>query len=110
MECKSSAKSQRFWMENFFMEGPVTVKLAKSGLQMDTIGPLCGMEEETIDHLLTTCEVIKQIWYVLPLRINFDRSQSLSFVNWVVDIGKEKDSWWGLLWSLVWGIWIKCKK
>lgn len=47
-------------------------KLAKRGLPHPEKCPLCDQEEETVQHLLTTCVVARQVWFEVfsPLNLS----------------------------------------
>ncbi|GJN13726.1 hypothetical protein PR202_gb00464 [Eleusine coracana subsp. coracana] len=61
-------------------------RLANRGLDHPEKCPLCDQEEETIQHLLTTCVVAREVWYKLlqPLGLvsSAPRRWELSFVDW----------------------------
>ena len=61
-------------------------RLAKRGLPHPDKCPLCDQEEETIQHLLTSCFVVRQVWFNLFAPLNLSRSvprqHESSFTEW----------------------------
>ncbi|KAL6626203.1 hypothetical protein ACP70R_029929 [Stipagrostis hirtigluma subsp. patula] len=61
-------------------------RLAKRGLSHPDKCPLCDQEDETIQHLLTTCVVTRQVWFSLfsPLQLagSVSRMNERSFAGW----------------------------
>jgi hypothetical protein len=45
-------------------------RLAKKGLSHPIRCPLCDQEEEAIQHLLTSCDVARQVWFNLLVPLN----------------------------------------
>jgi hypothetical protein len=62
-------------------------RLAKRGLSHPDKCPLCDQEDETIQHLLTTCVVARQVWFRLlhPLELT-------DLVPW--QNGRSFADWW----------------
>ena len=78
-------------MQNVFVVGNrnrcwTADRLAKRGLSHPDKCPLCDQEDETIQHLLTTCMVARQVWFRLftPLNLadSVPRQNELSFADW----------------------------
>jgi hypothetical protein len=63
-----------------------TDRLAKRGLPHPDKCPLCDQEDETIQHLLTTCVVARQVWFTLlhPLELTYlvPSQNERSFADW----------------------------
>jgi hypothetical protein len=61
-------------------------RLAKRGLPHPDKCPLCDQEDETIQHLLTTCVVARQVWFILlhPLELTdlVPSQNERSFADW----------------------------
>jgi hypothetical protein len=61
-------------------------RLAKRGLPHPDKCPLCNQEEETIQHLLTSCVVARQVWFNVFAPLNLSGSiphqHESSFVEW----------------------------
>ena len=61
-------------------------RLAKRGLSHPDKCSLCDQEDETIQHLLTTCVVARQVWIRLlhPLELTdlVPRQNETSFADW----------------------------
>jgi hypothetical protein len=61
-------------------------RLAKRGLPHPDKCPLCDQEDETIQHLLTTCVVARQVWFRLlhPLELTdlVPSQNERSFADW----------------------------
>jgi hypothetical protein len=74
-------------VQNFSVVGnPTADRLAKRGLPHPDKCPLCDQEEETIQHLLTSCVTARQVWFSLFAPLNLSRSVSRqcesSFADW----------------------------
>jgi len=61
-------------------------RLAKRGLSHPDKCPLCDQEDETIQHLLTSCVVARQVWFrlfsILNLADCVPHHNELSFADW----------------------------
>jgi hypothetical protein len=62
-----------------------TDKLAKRGLPHPIKCPLCD-QEETMQHLLTSCVVTRQVWFKLLAPMNLvalvPKQQDINFDSW----------------------------
>ena len=61
-------------------------RLAKRGLPHPDKCPLCDQEKETIQHLLASCVVGRQVWFSLFAPLNLSgpvlRQHESSFADW----------------------------
>jgi hypothetical protein len=61
-------------------------KLEKRGLPHPEQCPLCDQEDETIEHLLVSCVVARQVWFNLLSPLNLveyvPEQQEQNFANW----------------------------
>ena len=61
-------------------------RLAKRGLPHPDKCPLCDQEDETIQHLLTSCVVARQVWFRVLAPMNLVetvlRQHERSFADW----------------------------
>jgi hypothetical protein len=89
-------------------------RLAKRGLSHPDKCPLCDQLDETIQHLLTTCVVARQVWFKLfaPLNLadSVPRQNELSFADWwrvtISRVSKEHRK--GVNTLIILGAWIIC--
>ncbi|XP_057430540.1 uncharacterized protein LOC130723502 [Lotus japonicus] len=56
---------------------PVRSALARRGMAVDLICPLCGIEEETIKHLWLCCPASRSVFFAIPLALRLERFVSL---------------------------------
>jgi len=60
-------------------------RLQKRGLPYPNRCPLCDQEEETIQHILTSCVFARQFWFAILKPLNLDRlmpTRSVVFADW----------------------------
>lgn len=71
---------------NFFCcwQSVIADRLAKWGRPHPDKCPLCDQEEDTIQHLLTSCVVARQVWFSLfdPLNLSGSVPRQHSFADW----------------------------
>jgi len=67
-------------------------RLQKRGLPHPDCCPLCDQEEETIQHLLTTCVFARQFWFNILQPLNLSRLAPRHTANSFVD-------WWRKSWK-----------
>ena len=87
----------------------VKIELGKRGVAATKWCPMCGEKAESVLHALVTCVEARNIWYLSPLRLEFEGDESSTFMGWCNSLEKtarDKD-WWSIFWSLCWGIWLK---
>jgi hypothetical protein len=74
--------------------------------------PMCGLAEETVDHLFFSCKFALQLWYRLYFWLGVftccpgDRrnhfQQHVAF-----SLSSKQNVWWRSVWlAVVWGIWV----
>ncbi|XP_057422210.1 uncharacterized protein LOC130716023 [Lotus japonicus] len=51
---------------------PVRHSLRRRGLDIDPCCAICGVEEETLDHLFLRCEVVRATWFGTELGVRID--------------------------------------
>ncbi|XP_021730604.1 uncharacterized protein LOC110697547 [Chenopodium quinoa] len=83
--------------------------LIQRGMAIDPIRPLCGVENESVLHMLVRCDDSKHLWYISPLCLEIEKYEGASFGEWCVSFRRRhKDrQWWSLFLNLVWGIWLR---
>jgi hypothetical protein len=87
-------------------------RLAKRGLEHPDKCPLCDQEEETAQHLLTTCVVARQVWFYLFQALDLvsaaPKSNERNFANWwrkaMKKVQKEKKK--GVNSLIILGAWV----
>lgn len=69
--------------------------------------PICGYEDETIEHLFFQCDRAKRIWKLSQLGRDFPIGQPVSFEVWLGDwMGDAPDKWAILEFiCILWSIW-----
>ncbi|KAL2926351.1 hypothetical protein RDABS01_011624, partial [Bienertia sinuspersici] len=88
---------------------PVKVKLMQRGLGEDGKCKGCGEEVETVFHCLVKCPIVRNIWYLSPLRLDSKKVRQNSFKEWCYSLMSnfKLDEWWNIFWSILWGIWLQ---
>jgi hypothetical protein len=88
-------------------------RFARRGLPHPNRCPLCDQEDETIQHLLASCVVARQVWFSLFSTLNLStwapRQQDNNFTEWwrkvSRKINKEKRKGLNSLILGAWSIW-----
>jgi hypothetical protein len=86
-------------------------RLHKYGLPYPEVCPLCDQEEETIQHLLTSCVFARQFWYIIlsPLGLGHltPGAEVSSFEDWWREVcsRSHKDMKKGLNSAVILGAW-----
>ncbi|GJR51810.1 RNA-directed DNA polymerase, eukaryota, reverse transcriptase zinc-binding domain protein [Tanacetum coccineum] len=63
---------------------PTRVNLDRKGIDVDsTMGPICGDDVETINHLFFTCEIARVLWANLACWWDLDVPFCSSFSDWI---------------------------
>ncbi|XP_057432396.1 uncharacterized protein LOC130725161 [Lotus japonicus] len=63
----------------------VRAKLRRRGVDVDPSCPLCGLEDETMEHLFLGCNVIRGCWFASNLSLRFLSGMKVAeFMGWVV--------------------------
>ncbi|XP_059635942.1 uncharacterized protein LOC132278145 [Cornus florida] len=81
------------------------------GIVVEVVCPRCGIEEESMEHMLFICPHSIQIWKLLPLRFDFMVEPPSSFTNWWMTLVRKSASKdegqdvLGLVAYCCWGIW-----
>lgn len=57
---------------------PVRMKLCQRGVDVDSCCPLCGVEDESVDHLFLGCNVTRGCWFASNLGIRVDLSLKMA--------------------------------
>ncbi|KAK7289933.1 hypothetical protein RIF29_03979 [Crotalaria pallida] len=87
---------------------PTNKRLYERGLTIDPICPQCGMEEETIAHVLLQCEETRRIWFASPVTLHVPVDTDLSFTDWIsFVINKEEKSGIANVFNLIYALWKK---
>ncbi|XP_057436973.1 uncharacterized protein LOC130729288 [Lotus japonicus] len=69
---------------------PVRTKLRKRGLDVDPLCPWCGIEEESIPHVLLECFCIRRVWFaVLGVHVTGATSFHASVLQILEGVGAE---------------------
>lgn len=84
----------------------------KRRCNVNPICPICGLEEETIEHALLLCDYAAKVWFGSPLSIRIDRSRITSFHAWLEDMLKCGKGDWEFVSCVIgffcWQIW-RCR-
>ena len=123
-DCSNSSNRKKIWKALWNLNVPQKIKhfawrasqdilatkmnLAKPKIASSGTYKLCGMEEETICHLLWFCEHDKGVWKTSKLVFPFDISPRWSFLDVVENCLRWEDTNPGLLEVIItvcWGIW-----
>ena len=88
---------------------PMRTNLWRRGCVEDCICPMCGEKNETTSHALLSCPEAQEVWEKSPLRLTCQSAFEGTMLEWVQQISKNINEkvWWDLLWSLLWGIWLR---
>lgn len=88
---------------------PMRVALRRRGCVLDCICPMCGEENEIVSHALLRCPEAQRVWGQSLLRLSPPADFEGSMFEWVMQVSRNvnEDAWWDLLWSLMWGIWLR---
>ncbi|XP_057416181.1 uncharacterized protein LOC130710823 [Lotus japonicus] len=68
---------------------PVRTKLRQRGVDVDSSFPLCGLEEETIDHLFLGCNIARGCWFASPMGVRVD--PGLTMVDFLTMVIRDMD-------------------
>ena len=69
---------------------------------------LCGQDEETVCHLLWSCDHAKEVWKISKFALPFEILTQWSFLDVVANLQKCDQSWPGQMEKFIticWGIW-----
>jgi hypothetical protein len=86
-------------------------RLARRGLPHPDRCPLCDQEDDTIQHLLTSCVVARQVWFSLFSTLNLStlapRQQDNNFAKWWRKVSRKisKEKRKGLNSLIILGAW-----
>ncbi|XP_057452167.1 uncharacterized protein LOC130743986 [Lotus japonicus] len=70
---------------------PTRLCLRRRGMDLDPSCPVCGHEEESIDHLFIHCPVARGCWFV-SLGVRTDAGTS-TFMDFMAAVLRNKDGW-----------------
>lgn len=89
---------------------PVADLVIRRGLKIDDRCQICGLDGESINHILFCCSVARQVWALSGIphpRNGFSESSIFPNINFLFDIAKRgeiqkevKRSWPWILWNL----------
>ncbi|KAL6220039.1 hypothetical protein ACLB2K_007797 [Fragaria x ananassa] len=65
--------------------GPNSSNLYKRKLTSSPMCPLCGLEEETFEHLLLLCSWVSPIWFGSPMGLGIDKQQVTTVDSWFIN-------------------------
>uniref|UniRef100_A0A803L0F3 Reverse transcriptase zinc-binding domain-containing protein n=1 Tax=Chenopodium quinoa TaxID=63459 RepID=A0A803L0F3_CHEQI len=82
--------------------------LIQRGMNIDPICPMCGIENESVMHMLALCPDAKRIWYLSPLRLEVGKYEGLEFGEWCgsICLHHRDPHWWNIFLAILWGIWL----
>ncbi|XP_059668835.1 uncharacterized protein LOC132313917 [Cornus florida] len=109
--CWTLSKVQHFLWQCCFHALPVRVALLACGCAVSPLCPCCGLQEESVVHLIFSCPHYFQVWKLSPLRFDFSALSFSSFqVGWRFLVHKAMVSSdfanvLSLISFCVWGIW-----
>ncbi|XP_059658453.1 uncharacterized protein LOC132304746 [Cornus florida] len=98
----------RLWRQRAL---PVRQLIIAHDLEAEVVCPRCGIDEESIKHLLFLCPHSIHVWKLSPLRFDFASTPPSSFSTWwlhLVRKWKDMDGGLNVLGMVVyfcWGIW-----
>ncbi|XP_057453128.1 uncharacterized protein LOC130744990 [Lotus japonicus] len=74
---------------------PTTQCLARRGVQLEPVCPMCGEDEESIAHALIFCPQVSPIWFMSSLSMNFSGPQPDNFTmeHWLASLLDQGDDW-----------------
>jgi hypothetical protein len=89
-------------------------RLRKRGMPHQVVCPLCDQEQETVQHLLTTCVFARQFWHGILAPFNLGHlipsPVEASFVEWwggvINQIHKDKKSFNSAIILVAWCLWL----
>lgn len=87
----------------------VREQLGVHGMEVDQRCAMCGEHDETVMHILGSCEEVKKVWHFSPLRLDVSMTDTVTFREWCVSLRSryKKMEWWSIFWSLSWGLWLR---
>ncbi|XP_057431260.1 uncharacterized protein LOC130724076 [Lotus japonicus] len=68
---------------------PVRTKLRQRGVDVDSSCPLCGLEDETVDHLFLGCNITRGCWFASPMGVRVD--PGLKMVDFLTMVIRDMD-------------------
>ncbi|KAL6184476.1 hypothetical protein ACLB2K_045877 [Fragaria x ananassa] len=91
--------------------GPNFSNLYKRKLTSSPMCPLCGLEDETFEHLLLLCSWVSLIWFGSPMGLRIDKQQVTTVESWFINsyssiVGtKQKEFFLTMSSMICWMIW-----
>ncbi|XP_004301440.1 PREDICTED: putative ribonuclease H protein At1g65750-like [Fragaria vesca subsp. vesca] len=91
--------------------GPNFSNLYKRKLTSSPMCPLCGLEDETFEHLLLLCSWVSPIWFGSPMGLRIDKQQITMVDSWFINsyssiVGtKQKEFFLTMSSMICWMIW-----
>ena len=65
---------------------PTKLNLVKKGINTDPRCPICGLQKETVEHALWTCEAIRDVWVVCSVRTQKSIMMEVDFVTLLMSL------------------------
>lgn len=86
---------------------PTKVVLFRRGMAGDSVCPVCGQGEETVEHLFFECDFARHLWRASSLGLNFAVGQPVPFKEWLLGWvrGAPNRSIMAEGISVLWAIW-----
>jgi hypothetical protein len=83
---------------------PTRANLAKKGVQIENLCPLCNSEPETIDHTFLHCQIARLTWFASQIGVHAPQSMPLN--QWLLQgLTCEETMGTQLFCVLLWKIW-----
>jgi ribonuclease HI len=83
---------------------PTRANLAKKGVQIENLCPLCNSEPETIDHTFLHCQIARLTWFASQIGVHAPQSMPLN--QWLLQgLTCEETMGAQLFCVLLWKIW-----
>ena len=60
---------------------PTKLNLFRKGIVPDALCPICGLHEETVEHVLWTCEAAKDVWSACRVRTQKCIANEVDFIS-----------------------------
>lgn len=91
---------------------PTRVNLRKKKIPVDSMCPICMRKEETVEHLLCSCDRVRAVWFGSQFNWSVEMGESENLQHWIMSkldclarIGEEKEWRIALFFNYLWSIW-----
>jgi ribonuclease HI len=110
---KAQPKMKLFWWKAVSNAAPTAESLRSRAVPVSPWCPSCGLEVETIEHILFRCREAKSIWKHFEPIVRFKAANVVSIARWMEAIcgafqsSKAASDFLGKIITIAWGIWLR---